>query len=154
MTFIQRLTELLKEKKLTRKEFLEDMHFGKNQFTYWEKNNSVPNASTLHAIASYFNVTVEYLTGESDTRETLPDNLSSLTDQEKTLITIFREASEEDRLIMITAFMNIKNGSQQPHRIYRAARSEDDTDPTVETRTASDINKLKNAATVTSDDEI
>lgn len=66
MTFVNRLDSLLKAKKLTRKEFLETMKFGKNQITYWEKNNTLPNASTLDAIATFFGVSVEYLTGEED----------------------------------------------------------------------------------------
>lgn len=64
MTFVNRLDALLKAKKLTRKEFLETMKFGKNQITYWEKNNTLPNASTLGAIAKFFGVSVEYLIGE------------------------------------------------------------------------------------------
>jgi transcriptional regulator with XRE-family HTH domain len=66
MTFVNRLDSLLKAKKLTRKEFLETMKFGKNQITYWEKNNTLPNASTLDAIATFFGVSVEYLTGLED----------------------------------------------------------------------------------------
>lgn len=64
MTFINRLDDLIKSKKLTRKQFLEDMKFGKNQITYWEKNKTLPNPSTLSAIATFFGVSVEYLTGE------------------------------------------------------------------------------------------
>lgn len=63
MSFVNRLDALLKSKNLTRKEFLEIMKFGKNQITYWEKNNTLPNHSTLSAIATYFGVSVEYLTG-------------------------------------------------------------------------------------------
>lgn len=66
MTFVNRLDYLLKAKKLTRKEFLETMKFGKNQITYWDKNNTLPNASTLDAIATFFGVSVEYLTGSED----------------------------------------------------------------------------------------
>lgn len=63
MTFVNRLDSLLKDKNLTRSQFLTTMHFGKNQITYWEKNNTLPNVSTLNAIASFFGVSVEYLRG-------------------------------------------------------------------------------------------
>lgn len=66
MNFTTNLSRLLQERGLTKKQFLSDMHFGKNQFTYWEKNNTLPNPSTLNAIAQYFNVSVEYLTGEAE----------------------------------------------------------------------------------------
>ena len=69
MTFINRLDNLLKTKKLTRKEFLEQMEFGKNQITYWEKKQTLPNPSTLSKIATFFGVSVEYLTGIEDEEE-------------------------------------------------------------------------------------
>lgn len=42
MTFIERLEQLRQEKGITRKKLLEDCKLGKNQFTYWEKNNAIP----------------------------------------------------------------------------------------------------------------
>ena len=66
MTFVNRLDSLLKSNNLTRKDFLTALKFGKNQITYWEKNNTLPNASTLSAIAGFFGVSVEYLTGVED----------------------------------------------------------------------------------------
>lgn len=64
MNFTENLSALLKERGLTRKKFLEDMHMGKNQFTYWSKSQKLPNPSTLDAIANYFDVPVTYLIGE------------------------------------------------------------------------------------------
>ncbi len=64
MNFTERLSELIKKKGLTKKQFLEEMKLGKNQINYWEKKQTIPNQSTLSAIANYFNVPVEYLTGE------------------------------------------------------------------------------------------
>ncbi len=66
--FLRRLNELLDEAHLSRKKFLQDVNFGKNQITYWENNNSVPNPSTLNAIANYFHVSVDYLLGQTDVR--------------------------------------------------------------------------------------
>ena len=47
MTFIERLEQLRQEKGITRKKLLEDCKLGKNQFTYWEKNNAIPTPSVL-----------------------------------------------------------------------------------------------------------
>lgn len=69
MVFTERLNQLLREKHLTRKQFLDDLHFGKNQFTYWEKNQTVPNRSTLDGIATYFGVSTDYLLGNTDQKE-------------------------------------------------------------------------------------
>lgn len=78
MTFTERLTLLLEENNLTRSKFLSDMKFGKNQITYWETKNTLPNQSTLRAIASYFHVSVDFLTGKSDERESLDSQLSDI----------------------------------------------------------------------------
>lgn len=63
MTFVERLDSLIKAKKLNRTKFLEVMKFGKNQITYWENNNALPKAATLDAIASFFDVSVDFLLG-------------------------------------------------------------------------------------------
>lgn len=66
MTFVERLDSLIKSKKMNRTQFLEVMKFGKNQIAYWEKHNTQPIASTLEAIASFFDVSVDYLVGRED----------------------------------------------------------------------------------------
>lgn len=66
MSFIDRLNALLKNEGLSRTKFLETLQINKNAITYWEKNNTVPNLSTLTAIANYFGVSVDYLKGTED----------------------------------------------------------------------------------------
>lgn len=66
MTFVDRLNLLLKREGLTRAKFLENIQMGKNSITYWEKNNTMPNLSTLTVIANYFGVSVDYLRGTED----------------------------------------------------------------------------------------
>lgn len=104
MTFLNRLDSLLKSKNLTRKEFLEIMKFGKNQITYWEKHKTLPNASTLNAIATYFGVSVEYLIGLEDEEaqrnraigcvvEWLSDNEYEYTEEANNLICICKNGN-------------------------------------------------------------
>lgn len=69
MKFVERLEALIKERKLTKSQFLNDLGFGKNQISQW-KNGTPPFKSTIDKIAQYFNVSIEYLTGESDVRGT------------------------------------------------------------------------------------
>ncbi len=109
MIFTERLNQLLREKHLTRKQFLDDLHFGKNQFTYWEKNQTVPNRSTLDAIATYFGVSADYLLGNSPAVQNENETKISwdLSEQEKTLVELFRGTTEEGRFEIIAAVMNI-----------------------------------------------
>ena len=107
--FIDRLNSLLEERKLTRSKFLSDLKMGKNQFTYWEKNKAIPNNATLSAIANYFGVSVDYLTGNDDLMQRAFDILdeSDTSEQEKALLAMFRSTSEEGRLRIIQSVMNI-----------------------------------------------
>lgn len=63
--FINRLKSLLEEKQITRKQFLEDLGFGKNNFTRWEKG-TIPNRSAIKVISDYFGVSEQYLLGKTD----------------------------------------------------------------------------------------
>lgn len=68
------LDKLLKEKGIPVAKMLEDCKIGKNQYTYWKKNNNIPNGTTLQKLADYFGVSVDYLLGkETDKPAGVPD---------------------------------------------------------------------------------
>ena len=110
--FIERLNQLLEERKLTRSKFLSDLNMGKNQFKYWETKGT-PNHATLVAIADYFGVPVDYLLGKENQNAVLMRNAVEILDedtlskQEKALIGMFQSTTEEGRLRIIQAVMNI-----------------------------------------------
>ncbi len=64
--FPERMLQLMKDRKITKKQISTDLNFGINQIKYWEKNNNVPSADVLHEIAVYLGTTVEYLIEESE----------------------------------------------------------------------------------------
>ena len=75
----------------------------------------MPKPECLQRIADYFGCTTDYLLGISNCR-TLNDAsamFTDLTEQEKTLLRLFRETTEEGRFEMITAFMNIKTAIEK-----------------------------------------
>ena len=78
--------------------------------TDWKAGRSKSYAKYLPQIADFFGVSVDYLLGndENKNRERDNDNGMDLTEQEKTLIRMFRETTEEGRFEMITAIMNIQ----------------------------------------------
>lgn len=94
MRFIDRLEELRKEKNISRKQLLEYCGLGKNQITYWEQKNIVPNLSTLTILSNYFGVTVDYLTGESDQRTVPTEELEGI---DFALSGEIREMSENEK---------------------------------------------------------
>lgn len=66
MVFADRLLDLIRKRGITKKEFAEAIQINKNQVKRWEDVGTIPNRTTLNAIANYFNVSVEYLKGETD----------------------------------------------------------------------------------------
>ena len=86
-------------------------------FTDWKKGKSKPKYDKLKIIADYLGVSVEYLQGIEtkeqeildilDNQENIAADGSEYTEQEKALLAMFRSTSEEGRLRIIQAVMNI-----------------------------------------------
>ncbi|GAA0054123.1 helix-turn-helix domain-containing protein [Streptococcus canis] len=92
--FPERLKELRKNKNLTQKDMAN--HFGTSQPSYqaWESGKRTPNSESLDKIASFFNVSTDYLLGNTEIKNPNKINLSefeilfrktsdNLTDKEK-----------------------------------------------------------------------
>lgn len=95
--FIERLNALLKEKGITRKLFLEETGMGKNSFSYWEKAGMTPTNATFKVIADYFNVSVEYLKGETDERGGSAVNGPTLTEEQLALLFEIKSLPEDQQ---------------------------------------------------------
>ena len=100
MSFIERLTELRKERGLTQKEVLEACGLNKNSFGLW-KDGRVPIASTQKLLADYFGVSVSYLMGKTDTREEPTTNKGDGLSQEFT--SLYCQLTPEQREIVLAA---------------------------------------------------
>ncbi len=69
MGFCERLTALLKEKKIDKNDFLSDCGLGRNSFSNWKNSKKgYPTAPVLKVISDYLGVSTEYLMGETDDR--------------------------------------------------------------------------------------
>lgn len=66
--FVENIYHLLEYNGISKKQFLSDLHLGKNAISNWESRNSVPNGKTLIEIADYFNVSLDYLVGRQQTK--------------------------------------------------------------------------------------
>ena len=71
MKFIDRLTELRKERGLSQKQIQDDCGLNKNSFGEWKKG-VIPLRSTQVTLAKYFGVSVDYLMG--NTNNPFPEN--------------------------------------------------------------------------------
>lgn len=64
--FLQRVTELIDSRGITRNRLLTDIGLNKNSFVAWENRGTVPSGNTLTKIADYFHVSTDYLLGRTD----------------------------------------------------------------------------------------
>ncbi len=106
--FIERLLMLISEKGITRKQFSEDVQINKNQLKRWEDAGTTPNRTTLTVIANYFNVSAEYLLGETDEKDIKEKSpaVAGLKEKHMRLITAYDRAEAPiqeavDRLLQI-----------------------------------------------------
>lgn len=96
MDFCNRLKELREEKGLTQKDFAETLDISRATIAGYESQGKEPSFDRLKEFAKFFNVSVDYLVGYSDVKNTC-DNLSCA-DQNK-----YSDLSKED-IIAIEKF--------------------------------------------------
>lgn len=65
--FAERLRLLREEKKLTQKDLGKILNVSHQTISFWEKDKE-PNFNTLKNIANYFNVSIDYLLGNTDVK--------------------------------------------------------------------------------------
>ena len=65
MEFINTLQSLLDEKSVSRNKFCADIGINKNAVANWEKRGNTPDGEVIDRIATYFNVTADYLLGRT-----------------------------------------------------------------------------------------
>lgn len=71
--FMNRLTELRKEKGVTRQIAADNLEISRASLEYYEKGLRNPDICVLARIAEYYNVSTDYLLGRSDVKTIDPD---------------------------------------------------------------------------------
>lgn len=111
---IPRLFEFMKNRGVTAAALARAMQISQGNITEWKMGRAAPSAGVLLSIADYLGTTPEYLRGETDDPSPAEGkgnsgDIDALTEQEKLIVKIFRNASLEDKFRMITAMMTIAN---------------------------------------------
>lgn len=70
--FIEILKKLMHDKGISNNKLLTDLGLNKSSILNWEKRGTIPSGETLQKIADYFNVSVDYLLGNTDKKEKSP----------------------------------------------------------------------------------
>lgn len=66
MTCVEKIENLLKEKKISRNKLSKDIGISNATFYNWQKRGSVPKGDILQKIAQYLDTTTDYLLGDED----------------------------------------------------------------------------------------
>lgn len=78
----ERIKILRKEKKLFQKDLAEKLNLTQQTISLYEANKRDPDYETLNIIAKFFNVSLDYLMGNSEIRNPYKDNEGDFTEEE------------------------------------------------------------------------
>ena len=78
MTFAERLKELRKQAHLTQVELAKLLGIGQSSYADWERGKKKPTQEILVKIAQIFNVSIDYLVGNSEEKSGELDNIELL----------------------------------------------------------------------------
>lgn len=112
--FVQNLKRILRERRLSQKEFLEALGLNKNAFATWEKG-AMPRKSTIQQIANYLNIDADMLLSDmsiDDIPEVWESKVADtaylpLSEQEKSIFEMYRALSGAGQLRVAQAVLNI-----------------------------------------------
>lgn len=94
------LTDLRKSRKLTQDRLSQALGITKQALSHYERGARYPKRETLEAIADYFNVDMDFLTGRSMVTTSIspsPAAASALSPDEQDLLEQYRSLSDEGK---------------------------------------------------------
>lgn len=89
------------------------------------KNGGAPRQEILNKIANYFDVSVDYLLGNTDIKKKATPKEQLLTDEQEALLNYCSDLSNDDleKVIDYIELLKLKNNAEQKERIKLVARS-------------------------------
>lgn len=94
----------------SQKEFAEKLNMPHNLVTMWVSGSSKSYMQKLYEISDKYNVSVEWLKGETDVKEKpAPKNGDGLSEEERIMLEKFRRISEDER----KTILRIMNGLEE-----------------------------------------
>ena len=105
MTKIPNLYRLMYENKITQKQLAESIGASQSNVSDWLNGKTLPSAEKLVAIADFFNVTVDYLLGRSDSRTPAAETAQPLTDDVRGGLTNHLNQLTESELVELDHFV-------------------------------------------------
>ena len=100
MDILTKILELLKENNKKQKDLCDYLNISGNVFTDWKAGRCFSYNKYLPRIAAYFNVSVDYLAGNTDKKEKpLPEQ--GLSENMKTIVELYDKLSPENQALAL-----------------------------------------------------
>ena len=113
MTFPERLLELIKEKRINKNQLQKELNLNKSSILNWTTRGNIPSGDILSILANYFNVSVDYLLGNSDIKKSPSEDRLSKTDYEYLMLFKSLPPSEQQRLLEYGELLLLKQRQSQ-----------------------------------------
>lgn len=121
--FYDRFLELCESKGIKPTTLLKSLKVSPSISDNWKKPNTYPKGDTLMCLADCFNVSVDYLLGRTEIRETVTaenqfkiKKAPSLTDEEKQLLNDYRALSDETKVLLHGLIINLKKSDEEQQK--------------------------------------
>ncbi len=101
-----RLLELRTEKELSQRQIAKIMNVSQGTYNNWENSNTQPSIEQLIALADFFDVTIDYLVGNSDSYSESKINL--LTEKQRTMLKLAGKLDDGAQDAIITLLSRLK----------------------------------------------
>lgn len=128
--FSNRLKELRAEKEITGEELGKKFNVSKTAVSYWESGRNFPGEETIRKLADFFQVSVDYLLGNSDVRNPYENHqrISESIKDDKELLEFWEVLKEREDLQLL--FKQTKQMTEKDIRqiikIIKAIEDEED----------------------------
>jgi transcriptional regulator, XRE family len=109
------LKELRKSRKLLQKDLARYLQVAESTYSYWEQGKFEPDTETLKKLADYFDVSVDYLLGRAENKETATtENLfkikkapESLSEDEQELLKQYKGLDSHSKAALLELAKNL-----------------------------------------------
>lgn len=119
--FYQTFLQLCESKGIAPSKVAQEIGLNKSSVSYWKKG-SIPKMDTLKALAQYFNVTVDHLTGLDGLEETIAQEVNAPGEWKTSKKSPARERSITDEDIKFALFDGAPVTDEQYEEVKRFAQ--------------------------------
>jgi len=95
--FTQRLKELRKNKKLTQSEVAKELEIASSTYSNYEQGSRFPDQKTLINLAKFYEVSIDYLLGETDSKLS-EDKIATMIADDPDLLEFFNTIKNNNEL--------------------------------------------------------